>query len=278
MLTACVKRSQTSSTQSLSGHPILNIVLQRLSDGGCMPAETQPPQSDQADDPVVTPGGRRPRRQVHLVSPNQAVYRDKQGRTVVASSIMETPSPPSRINPMPRNLVLTPGGYRHPSLVHYVPANHAIHRKDGKQQLLNLATQVATDVEEFTPYPGDVPGFGTGWIAYAHWLNTTGQPITNLRTIWKVPPAPTTQSGQIIFLFNGIDPTNPSDGILQPVLQWGISAAGGGPYWAVASWYVGGDGHAFHTTPIRVNTGDTVVGVMKATGPGGQRIQLHQRI
>ena len=26
--------------------------------------------------------------------------------------------------------------------------------------------------------------------------------------------------------------------VLQPVLQWGVSAAGGGNYWAIASWYL----------------------------------------
>src|SRR5262249_17675805 len=63
--------------------------------------------------------------------------------------------------------------------------------------------------------------------------------------------------------------SNPSAAILQPVLQWGVSAAGGGNYWSVASWYVTGSGHAFHTTLVRVNTGDTLVGAMVLTGQSG---------
>jgi hypothetical protein len=37
----------------------------------------------------------------------------------------------------------------------------------------------------------------------------------------------------------------------------------------VASWYVSDNGHAFHTTPVQVNTGDTVVGVMTLTAESG---------
>ena len=69
--------------------------------------------------------------------------------------------------------------------------------------------------------------------------------MSRLTTEWTVPPAPATQNGQTIFLFPGIQN---STMIYQPVLQWGPSAAGGGNYWAVASWYVDGQGgHSFCT-------------------------------
>src|SRR5205823_6555965 len=57
----------------------------------------------------------------------------------------------------------------------------------------------------------------------------------------------------------------PSKAILQPVLQWGVSAAGGGPYWSVASWFVDSSGHAFHTTLVPVSVGDVLVGEMLLT-------------
>jgi hypothetical protein len=50
------------------------------------------------------------------------------------------------------------------------------------------------------------------------------------------------------------------------VLQWGPSAAGGGRYWAVASWYVTSRGQAFHTPLVRVEPGDELVGVMELLG------------
>ena len=51
------------------------------------------------------------------------------------------------------------------------------------------------------------------------------------------------------------------------MLQWGVSAAGGGDYWAVASWYADGQGgQAFYSTLVQVNPGDVLVGIMTLTG------------
>jgi len=166
---------------------------------------------------------------------------------------------------MRSDLVLTPGGYRHRSLVHRLEPNQAVQIVDGRARLLHQTTRAITELPIVTLQPGDVPGFGTGWITYGTWTNTTGTPISSFATRWRVPPPPKTQSSQTIFLFNGIDPANPSDAILQPVLQWGPSHAGGGSYWAVASWYVLGSGPAFYTNLVPVNPGDEVVGVMTLT-------------
>ena len=150
--------------------------------------------------------------------------------------------------------------------MHRVEAGHAVHFVEGKPRLKNLATSAMIEVPEYKIQPGDVPGFGSGWIADAFWTNNSGNPVRSFRTSWSVPPAPTTNSGQTIFLFNGIDPADPSQAILQPVLQWGPSHAGGGPFWTVASWYVLGNGQAFFTTPVPVNPGDVLVGAMTLTG------------
>lgn len=82
-------------------------------------------------------------------------------------------------------------------------------------------------------------------------------------TSWVVPPPPATQNGQTIFLFSGIQNATM---IYQPVLQWGVSAAGGGNYWAVASWYADGQtGHSFYSQLANVNPGDGLVGLMTLT-------------
>jgi hypothetical protein len=165
--------------------------------------------------------------------------------------------------------VLTPGGWRHRALVHRVEKGQSVHMADDRPKLMNLASRALIDLPAFTTQPGDVPGFGTGWITYAAWTNNTGTPVSSFRTTFKVPPAPKTSSGQTIFLFPGIDPADASKAILQPVLQWGVSHAGGGAYWSVASWYVLGSGQAFFTPLVNVNIGDTLVGVMKLTGQAG---------
>jgi len=213
--------------------------------------------SDHPDDLVLTPGGKRPRKLVRRVEPGEVVRGDASGGVSVINE---------RNIAMADNLVLTPGGFRHPSLVHRVEAGHAVHFSEGKTRLKNLSTGAMIDVPKHKIQPGDVPGFGSGWIVDAFWLNTTGNPVTSFKTTWRVPPIPATSSGQTIFLFNGIDPQDPSQAILQPVLQWGSSHAGGGAFWSVASWYVLGNGQAFFTTPVLVHPGDVLVGVMTLTG------------
>jgi hypothetical protein len=69
-----------------------------------------------------------------------------------------------------------------------------------------------------------------------------------------------------VFLFSGLNPRNPSASILQPVLQWGVSHIGGGPYWTIASWFVIRDGDAFHSDLVRVNEGDSLEGTIRLVG------------
>jgi Repeat of unknown function (DUF346) len=189
---------------------------------------------------------------------------------------------------MPDELVLTPGGFRPKSQVHPIETGHVLRKsQEGTLQKINRASgKVVTEFaratasannEPFLPKSiqapaaaaaksgGKVPAFGSGWITYAYWNNATGNAISSFATTWVVPPEPAAQSGQTIFLFNGIQN---SAWIYQPVLQFGPSAAGGGNYWAVASWYVDSAGGAYHSPLVRVNPGDTLEGIMTLTGSG----------
>lgn len=76
----------------------------------------------------------------------------------------------------------------------------------------------------------------TGWVAYGYWYNTYTYPISEYYASWTVPPAPASYTGQTVFLFNSIEPAD-GESILQPVIQYGPSAGGGGAYWAAASWF-----------------------------------------
>jgi hypothetical protein len=170
---------------------------------------------------------------------------------------------------MTDNRVLTPGGMRPKSLVHEVRKGEVlradrgvIHRRSLTKTGFRAAAKINLQFEE-------TAALGSGWIADAYWNNGTGSPITSFTTNWVVPPAPSTQSGQTIFLFNGIQNYRANFGILQPVLQWGVSAAGGGPYWSIANWYVTSGGQALFTPLVRVNAGDSLTGVMTLTGQSG---------
>jgi hypothetical protein len=172
---------------------------------------------------------------------------------------------------MDTDFILTPGGYRHRSLVHRVAPGHVVRLTSKGAQVLDLATNVSEDIPEPTMALGKFPALGSGWIAASYWNNTTRRAITSFRTTWQVPAEPSTSSGQLIYLFNGITRFSSNSAILQPVLQWGYSPDGGGPNWAVASWYVHTTGQAFYTPLVKANVGDTLVGVMTLTGRSGAR-------
>ncbi len=170
---------------------------------------------------------------------------------------------------MTTDIVLTPGGFRPRSLVHSVKEGEALLVVNDLVKKLDLSSNSMIDISEVSVAEEEVSAFRSGWITNAYWNNGTGNPITRFTTTWTVPDDPTDQEGQTIFLFNGVQNYGKNYGILQPVLQWGPSAAEGGPYWAVASWYVTSSGQAFHTDLIQVYPGDRLVGVMTLVGRSG---------
>ena len=93
------------------------------------------------------------------------------------------------------------------------------------------------------------------------------------KTTWVVPPAPSTQSGQTIFLFNGIQN---STMIYQPVLQWGPSAAGGEKLLGGGEMDADGQaGQLFDSQLVQVNTGNTLVGIMTLTSQSGAQFSYN---
>ena len=158
--------------------------------------------------------------------------------------------------------VLTPFGYRDKATVHQVPEGYNLNRMpDGHFRMENLSTGDHIDFSGPTASEkGTTPLPENGWITGINWYNQTGKPVSRFSTNWRVPRPPQTYTGQTLFLFNGIEPAS-FDTILQPVLQYGGSAAGGGTYWAVASWYVTGT-TSFVSQLVKVSTGQLLTGRM----------------
>jgi hypothetical protein len=156
--------------------------------------------------------------------------------------------------------VLTPWGYRDSANFHEIPDGYDLAiMPDGHVQLANPTTGDHIDFEK--PATAAVkPLPDNGWQTDANWYNS-GDTVTSFTTTWKVPPAPSNYDGQTLFQFNSIEPAS-FDSILQPVLQYGQSADGGGEYWAVASWYVTGS-QAFASKLTAVKTGKSLTGVIK---------------
>jgi hypothetical protein len=248
-----------------------------MSNRQLVPMKSTPITGDQ--DLVIAPGGPRPRSSTSAVEPGQAVKRKSTGALEIVSTGVNLKTDGTAA--VATDLVLTPGGFRTSSLVHHIEPGSVV---DGtKNQFKKLSREgtvlgelgalalKATD-QPLMPLnvarnPSAVPALGSGWICYASWTENA-KPVSLFTTTWIVPPAPTTQSGQTIFLFNGIQN---SSMIYQPVLQWGPSAAGGGNFWAVAGWYADGQGgQSFYSSLVRVNPGQVLVGVMTETGQSAQ--------
>ena len=105
------------------------------------------------------------------------------------------------------------------------------------------------------------PGVG-GWTEWTNLLTPNGASFLEVR--FTVPPVPKTASQQTIFLFPSLTAdTNPP--IIQPVLQWGSSAAGGGKYWTIASWYLDANANSYYGKLVKVNAGDVIDGKIAGT-------------
>ncbi|MBV8256034.1 MAG: hypothetical protein JO154_25790 [Chitinophaga sp.] len=174
-----------------------------------------------------------------------------------------------------KDQVLTPVGWVAKTQVHHIETGeylsgegNRLRRYDRNGKVLEDYGAMEQNARQTPFYPDNSKGkgvlpLGSGWITYTYWTNNSASAISYFNTNWTVPPAPAVNSGQTIFLFNGIQN---SDHILQPVLQWGPSAAGGGAYWAIANWYVGNS--AIYSNLIRVSPGTNLQGLMTLLSGG----------
>ena len=113
------------------------------------------------------------------------------------------------------------------------------------------------------------------WVADLKWTLSDKQVLREFISEWVVPEAPTEQGNQTIFYFPALHDV----AILQPVLQWGKSAIGGGEYWSVASWYVLTPFGPYKSTPpVEVKPGDRCKSKMLYKGYNGKTYQYESHI
>ncbi|KAJ7841703.1 hypothetical protein B0H14DRAFT_3140129 [Mycena olivaceomarginata] len=173
---------------------------------------------------------------------------------------------PSRTAPV-ESTFLAPGGHSITE-IHEVPLGGQVQHVGDDIHLKSANGTILHVVSNVKPAKLSARALKSGWITDARWTNTNlNSPISSFTMSWTVPPTPTTYHGQTVFLFNSIMPSDIS-GIVQPVLQYGPSAAGGGQFWAVASWYLWGD-IAFYTPLVPVSVGQQLNGVISLTGQSG---------
>jgi hypothetical protein len=171
-------------------------------------------------------------------------------QNAAAQSVTSTPAHPQ---------ALTPFGYRDSAHVHHIlPGYDLVTMPDGHLRMENPKTGDYIDFPKSSAAHNPLPD--NGWQTYAGWVNPGTEPVTHFTTTWKVPPAPSNYDGQTIFQFNSMMP-KAGTSILQPVLQFGPSSAGGAAYWAVASWYVT-ENDAFWSSLVKVSAGQNLTGVI----------------
>eukprot|EP01097_Dermamoeba_algensis_P001500 TRINITY_DN1561_c0_g1_i4.p2 TRINITY_DN1561_c0_g1~~TRINITY_DN1561_c0_g1_i4.p2 ORF type:complete len:236 (-),score=45.62 TRINITY_DN1561_c0_g1_i4:442-1149(-) len=171
---------------------------------------------------------------------------------------------------------LTPFGVYPRECIHSVPEGahidassdthlHITH-PDGKQVKILRCKQKATRETKVKGSNGD------GWQAYTY---LKADNITSFLGKWIVPDDPPQYDDQTVFLFPGLQNINwippdpqPSQAfdIIQPVLQYGPSSAGGYDYWAIASWYVTLTDDVVFSPLKQVSSGDTIFGNMTKVG------------
>jgi len=108
-----------------------------------------------------------------------------------------------------------------------------------------------------------------GWQVYTYFVGNNN--ISHFSGQWNVPEEPSAQ-GQLLGTFIGLQNNcggygkcghgtkDKYVGILQPVLQYGESAYGGGPYWSYLSTYTGSFGTVWSPVYKTNNQGDIIFG------------------
>jgi len=172
---------------------------------------------------------------------------------------------------VPADFVVTPFGYFHPSCVNHLAKEDVFRQDEGAIQRANGTyeriqecayphfeadgTAVVGDVQPAGDGESKPPYIGHSWIEYAsiHTSANYGQIMAE----WDVPPAPNSNDGQVVYLFNGLEQYSGDVTIIQPVLGWNADY---GSAWGIASWNCCKSGTVQEATPQPVNTGDHLLG------------------
>ncbi|MBA4409741.1 MAG: T9SS type A sorting domain-containing protein [Bacteroidota bacterium] len=182
------------------------------------------------------------------------------------------------------DIVNTPFGPALKSNIHYIDKNHHLNIKCGKVQIVKTKSGSVVDVYgnlNRTESTLEHNKYKDGWNTYAVYLTSqVNKPPTYFSAKWIVPPAPK-ESDQLLYFFNAVmsidflENGNHTDHIIQPVLQWGLSPAGGGKYWAICNWYVTNELEYFHDSLIVVKSGTLLEGVLKQTSTSNNRFSYN---
>lgn len=193
--------------------------------------------------------------------------------TLIVSGLAVAQAPAGRNRPaaVPADFVITPFGYFHPNCVNHLAKDDvllqdesAIQRANGTYESIQECayphfeadgTKVVGDVQPVGDGESQPPYIGHSWIEYAsiHATPNYGEVYAE----WNVPPAPASNDGQVVYLFNGLEQYSGVVTIVQPVLGWNAYYPSA---WGIASWNCCKKGTVQESTPVPVNVGDHIQG------------------
>jgi len=185
------------------------------------------------------------------------------------------PAGPGRPTTVPADFVITPFGYFHPSCVMQLAKGdverqdeNAIQHADGSYESVPPCAYPHYDAagnaltgDERAPKE---PKISHAWIEYAS--TTTSSSFGELSAYWAVPPVPSANNDQTVYLFPGMEDYKHVVSIIQPVLGWNADFTSA---WGIASWNCCPSGVAWEALPTPVNSGDTIFGYMFDTCAAG---------
>ena len=186
----------------------------------------------------------------------------------------QAPAGPNRPAQVPEEYIVTPFGYFHPSCVVHLAKGEEL--LEGGQVIQKAdGTIYPVPVCEYPHYTarGDMfaagspikpPTISHSWIVSAS--TTTNTSYGEIVADWNVPSAPQSYDGQTVYFFPGLEDNVHDVSILQPVLGWNSDFSRA---WGIASWNCCPRGTADESSPVRVDTGDLIVGTVKSTCGSG---------
>lgn len=190
--------------------------------------------------------------------------------TMLAAGLIaaQVPAGAKRPAAVPADYLITPFGYFHSSCVKHLAQGDEV-RQDEKVIRHTYGTSDNIQACAFPHFKGDGtkivgdergvkdPSISHAWVEYAS--TTTTASYGYLYAYWNVPPAPTTNDGQTIYMFPGMEDYADVVTIIQPVLGWNSDFASA---WGIASWNCCVSGTVYEAPAKRVNSGDVILGYM----------------
>lgn len=179
---------------------------------------------------------------------------------------------------VPEGFVVTPFGYYHPSCVNHLAQGDVLRQDEKAIQRHNGTTENIQQCA-FPHYRADGekvvgderavkdPNISHAWVEYAS-ITTTGA-YGQIYGEWDVPPAPTSNDGQTVYLFNGLEDINDVVTIIQPVLGWNSDY---GSAWGIAAWNCCVNGSVNEAAPAKVNPGDHLEGYVFMNCAAGTKV------